>query len=115
MITPDELEYWRGQVDDKLKNIAETVTELKRDVKENVGEVKESIRSMTESVMGAIKENDRCGRREHQDYEKRIAALEVAHSYVKTKIAVGAAIAGILGGGVSSAAFGSIFHKLFGS
>jgi uncharacterized protein YPO0396 len=108
------LERWRGQVDEKLTNIVGAVGELKKEVKENVGEVKQSIESLGNRITGALRDADRCGKKEHEDFDKRLSALEVAHSYVKTKVAVFAGAAGILGGGLSSAAFGALFHKIFG-
>jgi Sec-independent protein translocase protein TatA len=108
------LERWRGAVDEKLTTIAGAVGDLKKDFKENVSEVKQSIESLGTRITETIREVDRCGKTEHATFETRISALEKGSSYVKGKMVVFAGLAGIVGGGLSSAAWGALFHKIFG-
>jgi hypothetical protein len=97
------LERWRGHVDEKLQN-----------VETGIVRVEQGIANMTKTITDVIKESDRCGRREHTEFEKRIAALELAHNYVRAKVAIFAGLAGLVGGGLSSAAWGAVFHKMLG-
>jgi hypothetical protein len=108
------LERWRGTVDEKLSNIAGAMGDLKKEVKENVAEVKQSIEHLGTRIMDTLQEVDRCGKHDHEGFEGRLSALEKTHSYVKGKMVVLAGLAGILGGGLSSAAWGALFHKIFG-
>lgn len=96
------LERWRGAVDEKLTGIGENIARLER-----------AIENMTTTVMAAIKEVKDSKDKKDEDFEKRIAALEIAHNYVRAKVALFAGLAGLIGGGLSSAAWGVVFHRMF--
>jgi hypothetical protein len=107
------LERWRGTVDEKLNTIAGSVADLRKDVKEDILGVKQSIADMARSVTAAIKETDKYDEQEHEDFDNRLKILEMGGSYTKGKLVIFAGLAGIVGGGLSSATFGAIIHKLF--
>jgi hypothetical protein len=108
------LERWRGAVDEKLSNIVGAVGDLKKEVKDNVSEVKQSIEHIGTRITETIREVDRCGKKEHEGFDKRISDLETARNRFVAKISLVAGLAGIVGGGLSSAAWGTLFHKVFG-
>jgi phage-related minor tail protein len=97
------LERWRGQVDEKLGNIEQTMIRLER-----------SIETMTNTVMAAIRETSAAHAEREKDFEQRIKSLETAHSWVRAKVAIFAGFAGLIGGGLSSAAWGALFHRVLG-
>lgn len=108
------LERWRGTVDEKLRNIDKSVVEVKETVRANVFELKESIVALGERIVTQLTEVDRCGKKEHEHFDARISLLEDEYARTKARIALFAGIAGIIGGGLSSAAWGTVFHKIFG-
>lgn len=107
------LERWRGAVDERLRHIGETIIEIKGDVKSSADTLRDDIRALGRGIRGSIEESDRCGKKDHEGFEARIHALESAYTYARAKVAFFAGVAGILGGGLSSAVFGTIFHKIW--
>src|SRR5207253_2795443 len=102
-------------VDEKLANIDRSVTDLKRDVKDTVSEVKGSVEALGVRIMESLQTADRCGKTEHGTMYARIASLESNLAYLKTKVALFAGIAGVIGGALTSALFNAIARKLLGS
>src|SRR5207244_2593411 len=115
------VERWRGQVDEKLANIAADLAEMKGTDAATQNAAQAAIREMGAALTAAIKEADRCGQTAHEaferrneEFDRRIVTLEIAHNYAKAKVALFAGIAGILGGGIASALSNFIIKKLVG-
>lgn len=95
-------ERWRGAVDENLKNINRGQEQLHTAITNQTVTITAAVREAHEPVMATQK-----------DHEKRIRELETHHVTTRAKVAIFAGLAGLLGGGLSSAAWGLVFKKMF--
>lgn len=95
-------ERWRGGVDEKLGSIASAQ-----------GELKAGLTEMTHTITQAVREAHEPVQRVQADHEKRIRDLETHNFITKAKVALFSGVAGIVGGGLSSALWALFFKKIF--
>jgi multidrug resistance efflux pump len=98
------LEYWCGRVDQKLETYGNGLERMQRAIEQ----IPRNIAEALETIEQKRAETDR-------DFEKRLRDLETNAVFSKTKFAIITAALSIIAGGLSSAIFSAISHRLFGS